>query len=285
MRAANSLRSDGEHRRRTARSSCKRCVWCSVSTAEVLAAQVTTLQDTRLFVGVDPRAVTEVASECAIVPVDAHHTLFEEGGQCVGLWILAKGRMRLFHADPDGRQLVLKFCKAGEAVQLSAAIDGGSHGLTGTTLEHSILMLVPGRVLRETMQSQPAFARNVVDALCLMLRRVNVGATTREFLNTASRIRCALMQFAYLYGVPSRDGVSIDYRLTRQDIADYVGVTIETAIRAVSQMQREGSVATHSAMIEIRDVATFAEAAGCGSCQFDCRAVFGTGAIELNGNR
>ena len=285
MCAAHSLPFDGEHRRRTARSCCKPCVWCSASNSEVLAARVKTLQATGLFTGVDPRAVTEIASQCAIVPVDAHHTLFEEGDQCVGLWILAKGRMRLYHVDPDGRQLVLKFFKAGEAVQLSAAIDGGSHGLTGTTLEHSILMFVPGPVLRETMQSQPAFARNVVDALCLMLRRVNVGATTREFLDAASRIRCALMQFAYLYGVPSRDGILIDYRLTRQDIADYVGVTTETAIRAVSQMQREGSVATQSAKIEIRDVANFARAAGCATCQFDCRAVFGTSGGELRNGR
>lgn len=255
---------------------CPPCVWCRGSESEILAARVDTLGATGLFAGVDCAAVREIARACEIVRVDAHRTLFEEGEQCEGLWILASGRLRLYHLDPDGRQFVMRFFKPGEAVQLSPALDGGTHGLSCSALEDSVLVLIPGAVVQATLRSQLAFARNVVDALCLILRRRNVAATTQAFFDAASRVRCALVQFAYQYGVPSeKGGQRINYRLTRQDIADYVGVTVETSIRVLSQMQRESVLISESKLMEIPDFPGFVKATGCATCQFDCRSIFG----------
>ena len=261
--------------RRPPQTACPPCVWCSGSKTEKLAATVETLESCRLFAGVDHAAIVQISRECSPVRVESHRKLFEEGDKCQGLWVIARGRMRLHHTDADGRQLAMKFFKPGDAIQLSAAVDGGSHGLGGTALEDSMFLLVPRTTLQRTLETQPMFARHVVDALCLMLRRVNVGATTREFRDAASRVRCALIRFAYEYGVPSEHGVRINYRLTRQDIADYVGVTVETAIRVMSQMQHEGVlVSDDSKLIEIPDFAEFTRAAGCAFCQFNCAEVF-----------
>jgi CRP/FNR family cyclic AMP-dependent transcriptional regulator len=264
---------------RTGVAGCPPCVWCRGSGSEILATCVETLAATGLFTGVDCAAVTEIAGACEIVRVEARRTLFEEGEQCEGLWILAKGRLRLYHVDPEGRQFVMKFFKPGEAVQLSAALDGGSHGLSCAALEDSVLVLIPGALLQATLQTQLAFARNAVEGLCSILRRVNVGATTREFFDASSRVRCALVQFAHQYGVPTDNGGRrVNYRLTRQDIADYVGVTIETAIRILSQMQRDGVLTSEAKLLEIPDFSGFTKATGCADCQFDCRSIFGSGA-------
>lgn len=262
--------------RRSSQQACApECDWCQGSDTEMLAARVATLQSCALFSGLNISALTEIARASEIRPVRARRTLFEEGDQCEGLWIVAKGHARLHHTDFDGRQFVMKFCEPGEAIQLSPAVDGGTHGLGGTAQEDSVFLLIPAAVIHGAIQTNPEFAQKTINALCLILRRVNVGATTREFLDAPSRIRCALIRFAYEYGVRSAGGVRIDYRLTRQDIADCVGVTVETAIRVLSQMQHDGVLTSDDArLIEIPDFEGLQRSAGCDSCQFDCRAIF-----------
>ena len=73
------------------------------------------------------------------------------------------------------------------------------------------------------------------------------------------------------YGVRTGDGgVSIDYRLTRQDIADRSGVTLETSIRVLSDLQRRGLVRTRAQCIEILEVERLRTLGECGECELDC---------------
>lgn len=282
-RSPGVLRHVPENRHHASVAKCPPCVWCSGSQTEILAACVDTLQATGLFAGLAQPVIAKIARECEVIRVEARRTLFEEGEPCDGLWILAQGRVRMYHVDPGGRQFIMAFRNAGSALLLAPALDGGAFSLSADVLDDSLLLLLPAAVLQEALQSQPLFARNIVSTLCLMLRRRNVAATTREFFDAASRVRCALVQFAYQYGVTSETRRRVNYRLTRQDIADYVGVTVETAIRVLSQMQHDGVLTSGSKLIEISDFAGFTKANGCAVCQFACQSIFGSSAPRDGG--
>ncbi|MGH9399441.1 MAG: helix-turn-helix domain-containing protein [Thermoanaerobaculia bacterium] len=57
------------------------------------------------------------------------------------------------------------------------------------------------------------------------------------------------------------EGVFVPLHLSRQDIADLVGTTIETAIRVMSRWQKEGLVETEKNGFLLRDLAALKQIA------------------------
>lgn len=84
-------------------------------------------------------------------------------------------------------------------------------------------------------------ARERVSSFLLMLSRRNANLSSR----------------------PPWDGQIFPLRLTRQAIADYLGLTVETVSRQISALRREGVLALHPPQrIEVRDVARLGDASG-----------------------
>lgn len=55
------------------------------------------------------------------------------------------------------------------------------------------------------------------------------------------------------HGSVVNEGIRINLRLTRQDITDVVGTTVETAIRVMSRFKKQGILTTESKHIIITD--------------------------------
>ena len=55
-----------------------------------------------------------------------------------------------------------------------------------------------------------------------------------------ARIAALLLKLANKVGVETKEGLLIDMRLTKQDVADMVGTTVETSIRTFSKFKKEG---------------------------------------------
>ncbi len=69
----------------------------------------------------------------------------------------------------------------------------------------------------------------------------------------SSRIAALLLKLAEKSGVETPGGTVIEFKLTKQDIADMVGTTVETSIRTMSQFKREGLIAEKEGQIVIKD--------------------------------
>ena len=53
-------------------------------------------------------------------------------------------------------------------------------------------------------------------------------------------------------GTPTKDGLMIQMRLTRQDLADMTGTTVETAIRIMSRFRKQGWITTQRGRVIIK---------------------------------
>jgi CRP/FNR family transcriptional regulator len=226
--------------------------------------------------GLAPDEVESIAAESSVYWFEPGQVVFEEGDPCRGLWILATGRVRLHHDVSDGRSQVVGFRAPAAALELGSAFDGRPHLATAVALDDSALLFLSRPRLADVIRRYPQLLANVIAGLCLEIRQRDILTANAALKDARGRIGCALLQLARQFGVAAGPGaVQIAYRLTRQDIADRAGVTIETAIRALSELQRKGIVQTDAQVIEIRDVARLRVATECGDCQFDC-SVFAT---------
>jgi len=203
----------------------------------------------------------------------AQKDVFTEGERCDGLWVVDSGRLRLYHTSVEGRQQVLGFRSAGAALELGPALDGRPFTVSATSHEGASLVFLPRAALLD-ISRHPPMARNIIDQLCIELRQLDIATAVATLKDARRRVYCAILRLAQQFGLRTTSGsIRIDYRLTRRDVADVSGVTLETAIRVLSDLQRRSIVRTRSQVIEILDLEGLEHPSACADCQLSCGIV------------
>jgi CRP/FNR family transcriptional regulator len=69
-----------------------------------------------------------------------------------------------------------------------------------------------------------------------------------------SRIASLLIKLADKAGEKTSEGLEINMKLTKQDVAEMVGTTVETSIRTMSKLSKQGVISSKGGKIIIRDL-------------------------------
>jgi len=141
---------------------------------------------------------------------------------------------------------------------------------TAVTTVDSEFVLVPGPVLADLGRDYPVTIRNAINQLCIEVRQRDITAAVAALKDARGRIGCSLLQLARQFGVSNGPAIRINYPLTRQHIADRSGVTVETAIRVMSEMQQQGVIQTDNQIISLNDISSISQMISCDDCQFQC---------------
>lgn len=243
----------------------------SHATAERQWRLVEVLANCPLLFDIPVSQLDDIAKVCTIVSVKAQEHAFLEGEPCRGIWVIAKGRVRLYHADAQGRQQVVSFRGPHYPLELAPALDGRPHTANAMAMEDCELVFVPRATMSALATKFPVTIRNMLDQLCLEVRQRDIAVAIASLRDARGRVGCTILQMARQYGSTTKCGtIAIDYRLTRQDIADRSGVTLETSIRVLSDLQRRALVSTRAQYIEILNLEGLRKLCECGECELDC---------------
>jgi CRP/FNR family transcriptional regulator len=200
---------------------------------------------------------SRVAQQARVRTVGVRERVWMEGEAADEFVFVARGRVKLAKAHETGRDAMLDACAPGSLLCALPAQDDACLCCDGVAMEdETVVVSVPRRVVFEMLERCPAAVRPFVQALAL---RTTGSCRRIEELSSGSverRLGNLLLRLAEQVGL-RRDGSSVfvPVRLSRQDLADLVGTTIETAIRVMSRLGREGLVSTERDGFTIPDVA------------------------------
>jgi CRP/FNR family transcriptional regulator len=188
----------------------------------------------------DDRVALAAVSELSAYEKGA--TIFQEGDPADRIHILFLGRVKIVKATPD-RDLILEILGPGEPVGAVAVFERRPFPATAIALEPSGLVSIPERKFFSLLETRPEITRRLLSGLTMRL--ITLNRRLADMTGTVE-YRCArlLETLAARMGQPRDAGVFIPLPLSRQEIADLAGTTIETAIRVMSRWQREGIVET-----------------------------------------
>jgi CRP-like cAMP-binding protein len=81
-----------------------------------------------------------------------------------------------------------------------------------------------------------------MEVLCQRLDRLENAVETMGTRTVGARVSSVLLEFADKFGKQSPQGIIIDLPLSREGIANYIGLTRETVSRKMSSMQDQGLI-------------------------------------------
>jgi CRP/FNR family transcriptional regulator, nitrogen fixation regulation protein len=174
------------------------------------------------------------------VHVAADHQIYSEGDEARSFYKVVSGVVRTCRFLSDGRRQIDAFHREGDVFGLEA---GADHRMAAEAVVDCSVIAYRRRGL-ETMVCQD-------DRLSqwFFSHAMTSMAAAREHGLLLGRASAVQKIAAFLQEVAGHDRSSgvIDLAMSRQDIADYLGLTIETVSRTLSQLDRDGVIGLPSA--------------------------------------
>lgn len=169
-----------------------------------------------------------------------NQTVFTDGDPAHFFYKVTSGAVRLCKLFPDGRRQVAGFCFPGEYFGLAWQSD--EYALTAEAASDSTVMRFRQSCL-EDIERSPGARSQLVSLLCgeLSLMQNHLLMLGRQTVR--ERVASFLLMMLDRQRLTARDGAVMDLHMGRQDIADYLGLTIETVCRTISDLKRARVIA------------------------------------------
>jgi CRP-like cAMP-binding protein len=167
--------------------------------------------------------------------------LFRQGEAASVFYLLQHGRMRLVQHTPEGKDVTLTTFSEGDLIGLIVALNGDPYPATAEALERCEVLALQGDLMWEIMTQHAPLAVRVVQMLAARLHEAHERIRELSTERVQQRLARSLVRLAHKVGVSQADGsIYLNMRLSRQDLAQMNGTTLETVSRTLTAWQREG---------------------------------------------
>ena len=183
----------------------------------------------------------------AVISYDRNEEIYGEDEPAEFVYMVVRGAVRTYKLLSDGRRQIAAFRLPGDIFGLEV---GDTHTFTAEAIADSDVIVVKRSALMAHAARDGAVARDMWAETARDLARA------QELLLLLGRKSARERVATFLLDMASRvaDGSAIELPMSRQDIADYLGLTIETVSRTLSQMEHSATIALPTCRrIELRN--------------------------------
>ncbi|MCL4768433.1 MAG: helix-turn-helix domain-containing protein [Hyphomicrobiaceae bacterium] len=192
---------------------------------------------------------------------EAREDIFLDGDDARNVFEVLDGIVCAYRILPDGERHIVSFYYPGDVIGHCSL---GTYSYSAQALTPVRLRRVPRSIIERSMAQRPELAQRFLRLAALEL------AATRDHLvclaakSAEAKVAAFLMALSRRNAAVGEDPGRIKLPMTRLDIADYLGLTIETVSRMLSKFKRKGFIdlprATLVVLKDMRGLATLADA-------------------------
>lgn len=181
-----------------------------------------------------PEVPADLERNTSVSRYGQHETIFFEGDQADGICQLLEGAVMLYKLLPDGRRQVVELLSQGDVFGFA---QGDYRDCSAETLTETRVRLIDRRCAERSCSFQRILARQML----IQLEAMHEHAVLLGRKSAMERVASFLLRLANDVEVDEGSPV-ISLPMTRQEIADYLGLTIETVSRSFSELKRRGLI-------------------------------------------
>lgn len=187
------------------------------------------------------------------------HIAYAERGEAIWLAgspshfiaVVGVGFIKMTRLTPQGSEVSIELLGPGQCLGLLAAIEGREYPLNAIAVTNAWYLKVSTRVCVETYNQSPSLRDHILRAIGPRLRRAHEMMARMSSGKIEQRLAAVLMILMDSYGETHGTSTQITVPLTRQDLGEMAGTTVETSIRILSAWQKRGILRTDRQLVTI----------------------------------
>jgi CRP-like cAMP-binding protein len=185
-----------------------------------------------------------LAAVASVRTFDKGAMLFSEGDGSDLLYTVVSGRVKVFKMTARGTDVILELFGPGDPVGAVAVYESRPYPASAVALEPATCLVIPRQAFFSLLETYPSMVRGLLVGLTHRLVELTNRLTELSGGRVEGRLARFFLKLAQDMGRSHPDGTYIPLTLSRQELADMIGTTIETSIRIMSRWGKDDIVRT-----------------------------------------
>jgi CRP/FNR family transcriptional regulator len=206
------------------------------------------LQEKWLIEGIEPLLEQGEREE-----ISSRETIYYPGTPSSSVYFVEEGKVKLSYLDPSGKRITLALRGSGELFGEMALVGERRRRHHAEALEDSVLIRIPKEAMISWIRDRPEVLYQLLQLFGLWIRDLEEIVEDLAFRDIQARLSRQLLRLSHEYGVKTKDGILISFRLTHRDLAEMIGSARENTTMALNRFAREGLLSKRRYQIIIKD--------------------------------
>ncbi len=186
-------------------------------------------------------------------PLQKGQHLYREGDEFQSVYAVRSGALKAYRTTDDGREQVTGFYFPGEILGMDG-ISKNIHASSARTLETSSVCEIPFASLSKLSTLMPNLQRHFFQLMSREITEDQVLITLLSKNSADERVAALLLSISTRNARRKLSATQFRLSMSRVDIGNYLGLTVETVSRVLSRMQKLNILRVDNKEIEILDL-------------------------------
>lgn len=195
------------------------------------------------------------------IDLPRNNALFHSGEALNDLYVVSSGALKSVARTSDGDESLVAFHLPGELVGLDA-LANGTHRYDTLALCQTRVCKIPIARLDEASKAIAGLQRQLLRLMGRCSDRETQHIQTLSRVQAMERVARFLLELAERYRFAGLSDEHIHLPMSRQDIAKFLGVALETVSRNFSRLQEEGVLEASGRHVRLLDLIALRRSAG-----------------------
>lgn len=222
-----------------------------------------TVADDDIFRDLSPEQRAQLERSISYADYPAGHIFYAPEEQGDRLYLLQRGRVRLYKLSPEGRALTLLILEPASVFGEMALVDHWLHDSFAEAMTDCRVGALDREELRRTLGLYPAVTFRFMNVMSQRLRALESKLTDIAFKSVPQRLATVLLNLADAQPErPDSGAPPAVVRYTHQQLAEMIGSYRETVTKAIGEFREARLIRVEEDAIYLTDVARLQDLVG-----------------------
>jgi len=200
------------------------------------------LKKIQLFSSLTDNEIDSLINNVVVKKYKKNEIILYEEDTSEFMYIILWGKVKAVRMTEDGKEIILAVHQSGEFFGEMSLIDGKTTPASVISTEDSLVAVISKKDFYSILMAQNKVTVSLLKIFCSRLRKCWDTIQLLNFNNASQRVKMLFLMLSDEYGRKSPEGLTLNIKLTHQDIAEMTGMTRETVTRILDKWQKTGEI-------------------------------------------
>jgi CRP/FNR family transcriptional regulator len=204
--------------------------------------EIESIKNIPLFASLTDEELRHVGDKLVVKRFRKNEIILQEEDTSEYMYIILNGKVKVIQTTEDGKEILLAIHQSGDFFGEMSLIDGKTSPATVIATENSTAAIISKKDFYSLIETLKKVLNNLLLILCSRHRESWEKIQMLNYKNASHRIKILFLMLSDKYGEKTAEGVTLNIKLTHQEMAEMTGMTRETVTRVIDRWQREGGI-------------------------------------------
>lgn len=191
------------------------------------------------FCGQDHQVLSDVLQNKIEKKFKRGQVILLEGQPARGLYCIKGGKIKIIKKFNDGKEAIIHIASVGDLIGHYSAFNDQTYSSSAVALEETHVCFIEKKFMLNTIKKHPKLALTLIKKFCEEITNNEKRFTSIIQRNVRERMAHLLVTLSEAFGIVEENGLRLDIKLTRDEMASMIGSVNESVIRCMTEFKDE----------------------------------------------